>query len=694
MDFLRSFTRGADDLLNNPNVDPKDAAEAVTNSMIKMTQYQDLRQSAGTVIRGNYLFNLATAITNFVGNMGRALEIPVARLAAGKPREAADLLIGYSKAFNKVFPRFIGGFRNIDIELDTIHHKKFDIARGVFKTEPGEKVDKYLNRPVNAFLTFPQNFQRGVDEGFATLFEHAQLEVMLNRIKRGMSDSEFVRKFVSEKGTSPEQFMKDVELAIAKGEDAARAAAKAEGRLVTFDPLWKYVKDESPELMAEIEEFSRYGTFRTKLGSSLIDTAASSMSNFVNKVPEFSPILPFIITPTNIAKFGAGYVPGLGAVRMRQGLKDIKELENQVIILNEKLSKAKTPKAAKNISDRIDKINGEIRFKKDLNRDLIGQQILGIGLIGTAYYMVDNNMLTGAYPQDAARRTAMQNAGIPEFGIKFGNKWWSYAGIEPLHTVLGLVANSFDTIKQAQLQGKDPIQIGIGIGNTIKAAFLDKTFTKQLSDMLLAVQEPDRKAEALAVAYTNPFLPSFMYQIARAQDQVQREIKDPEFVTWAFNNIKQRIPGLRETLPARYNLLGEPAKVGSLGGVITGRKIEPADQTEVQKALANPNLRLLNPSRNLYGTELTGEQYSRMSAAMGQVTAQLLAPLVSAPGFKALPEYTKAFLISALVSEVRSDLRLAMIRELNLSEEQRQEIIQKELLKRGINPFEKGLPID
>lgn len=680
MDFLRSFVRGTDDVLNNPLVDPTKAAEAVADSMVKMTQYQDIRQSIGSVIRNNYLFNLATATKNFLGNMGNTIAIPLARLASGRPREAADIFVGYAKAFNKVFPRFIGGFRNVDIEMDTLHTKKFDIARGILKTDPSESVDKYINKPVNAFLTFPQNFQRGVDEGFATMFEHAQYEVMKNRIARTVNDVEGVKKFLERKGVSPEKFLSDLDDAVRKADDT--------------DPLWKTLRTIDPEIATEIEDFSRYGTFRSKLGSSMIDQAAKSVSDFVNKNPEFSPILPFIITPTNIAKYGAGYVPGLGFLRMRQGFKDIRELNNKIAVLTDKLAQAKTPVAAKKLTDRISKLEGEVNFKKDLNRDIVGHQIMGAGLIMTAYSLVQNQQLTGAYPSDPARRNAMQSAGIPEYSIKIGDKWLSYAGIEPLQTILGLTANSFDAIQQAKLQGKDAMSIGVDIGNTIRAAFIDKTFTQQLSDMMMALQEPETFLPKLAISYTNPLLPSFMYQIARAQDRVQREIKDPEFLNWAFNNIKQRIPGLRETLPARYNLLGEQASAGSLGSITTGVKVEPAEQTEVQKVLSNPNLKILPPSRNLYGVELNGAQYSEMSRVMGQYTNQILSAVVGSEGFKALPSFTQAYIVSGLVSQIRSDVRLGMISRLGLSQEQKNDMIRKELLKRGVNPYEVGIEID
>jgi len=680
MDFLRSLTRGTDDLLNNPAVNPEDAALATANALIKATQYQGVRKSIGTFIRNNYLFNLATVLTNFIGNMGRALEIPAARLAAGKPREAMDIVVGYTKAFNKVFPRFIGGFRNIDIELDTIHMQKFDVARGILKMDPNKAIDKYINKPINAFVTFPQNLQRGVDEGFVSLFEHAELEVLVNRLARKSKDDKFTRNFLSEKGIAPERFINDIETAIKNADPT--------------DPMWKTLKDIAPDVATEIEEFSRYATFRSKLGSSTIDQATKGMVKVVDAIPELAAVLPFIVTPVNIAKFGAGYVPLLGFARYRQATIDIAELVTKRASLSDRLATAKSPNAVKNIQKRIDKLDGEIQYKRDLNRDILGQQILGVGLIGTAYSMVANSQLTGAYPTDPARRNAMQNAGIPEFSVKIGDKWVSYAGVEPLHTILAMTANSFDAIKQAEREGKDWKQLGFDIGNVIKASFLDKTFTKQLSDMLLAVQEPERKGEALAVSLSNGLLPSFLYQIARAQDPIKRDVKDPELATWIMNNLRQRIPGMREDLPARYNLLGEEATVGSPGSIISGRKIEPATQTEIQKVLSNPNMKLREPSRSLYGVELTGEQYSQMSKLMGDITNQALSLMITNPGFQAMPEFTKAFMVSGLISEVRSNVRLHMIPIVFQNENQRREAVINELRKRGINPVESNIEID
>jgi hypothetical protein len=357
LDALRSISNGLRNTLSNDKLDKGQAIEAVTKTAVDMMKYPAIRQQFATVVRNNYLSATSTFIKNFLGNMTRLIETPLARAASGRFSEAGDMLVGYTKAFHKFFPRFISGFSNPYIEFDGQVNK----AYGVYLKAPGQDPGKVLqtaNRALNAVVTFPQNMQRGVDEAFNSMFERAQYEVILNRAKNNVPEEYFTRI-----GMSREDYINKLDELVTSG--------------AVDDPLWKTFKNFDPSIASEIEEFARFGTFRTRLGDSLIDTGTKKMVELVNKVPELSLVLPFIVTPTNIAKFGAGYVPGLGMLRYRQGAKDIQDLTGRISVLQEKLSKATSDKAIENLRGKIGELQGQLNFKQDLNRDFIGQQVLG-----------------------------------------------------------------------------------------------------------------------------------------------------------------------------------------------------------------------------------------------------------------------------------------------------------------------------
>lgn len=185
IEALRSISRGIQDTLANDKLNKAEAGEAVTKTIVDMMKYPTIRQSLATVVRNNYLSALSTFTKNFFGNLGRLIEAPIARAASGRVGESIDMLVGYTKAFNQLLPRFASGFVNKDIEFDGRTAKAFDVYLNLPGMKPSQTLDT-LNRPINAIATFPQSVQRGVDEMFANFFEHAQFEIMKNRDRKSV----------------------------------------------------------------------------------------------------------------------------------------------------------------------------------------------------------------------------------------------------------------------------------------------------------------------------------------------------------------------------------------------------------------------------------------------------------------------------------------------------------------------------
>ena len=663
IEALRSISRGIQDTLANDKLNKAEAGEAVTKTIVDMMKYPTIRQSLATVVRNNYLSALSTFTKNFFGNLGRLIEAPIARAASGRVGESIDMLVGYTKAFNQLLPRFASGFVNKDIEFDGRTAKAFDVYLNLPGMKPSQTLDT-LNRPINAIATFPQSVQRGVDEMFANFFEHAQFEIMKNRAARevGPEYAEQLQKIVNDANFSDQKWTER-------------------------QPLWKAFTTADPTMAAEIEEFARYGTFRSRLGDSLIDIGTRGMVKAVDKIPELSLVIPFITTPTNIAKFGAGYLPGIGMLRYRQGAKDIADLNVRIAKLQDKLVEAKSENSVANLTKQLKKLEGERTFKRDLNRDFIGQQILGAGFVGTAYAMYEGGMLTGNYSTDPAIRNRQMQSKIPPLSVKVGDRWVGYAGIEPLHTVLAFTVDTMEALKNAAIQGYSTGSLVRGGYDVIRAAFTDKTFTEPLSNLMLIAQEPTRGGEQAIVNLTNGLLPNMLNMIARLEDPIHREIRDPDTVTWIMNNLKSRIPGQREKLPVRQDLLGQPREVGSTAEILTGFTNKVAGQDLRQSFFNNPELKIMPPSRNVYGVELTGEQYSRMTQMMGDLTGLVVDSLADNPGYLRLPDSLKSHVFKSYVSTIRSNVRLAFLPELITNPEQQADFITKEFQKRGVNPF-------
>ena len=381
--LLKQLADGFRGTLGNPDVDKAQVVADMAKSLVDIADRPDLRQSVATLVRNNFLSAPSTTFKNFMGNLARVIEAPITRFASGlatldakRMKEAGDILVGYTKAFAEVFPRFIGGYQNRNIVFDGRTSKEVDFYLRFPGQDPSKELSTF-DKGLNAVVTFPQSLQRGIDEGFSTFFERAQYQVIMNRLKNAPNEEILTRL-----GMTRDELVDALETAV---------TSKARGgkRNIREERLFDSIAAIDPEAAKLVEEFSLNGTFRSKLGDSLIDKAASNYFKFSSeKLPELAFITPFIITPLNVAKFGSGFVPGLGVLRMRQAAKDIKRLVVKKQSLISKLNTAKNDVTIARLKKQISETSGEIKSKQQLKNDFMGQQLLGRYILCLLYLLM------------------------------------------------------------------------------------------------------------------------------------------------------------------------------------------------------------------------------------------------------------------------------------------------------------------
>ena len=196
------------------------------------------------------------------------------------------------------------------------------------------------------------------------------------------------------------------------------------------------------------------------------------------------------------------------------------------------------------------------------------------------------------------------------------------------------------------------------------------------------MQEPNRYLESYIVSLTNPLVPAIVNQVARLEDPIRREIKDPDLQQWIINSLKSRLPGLRETLPEQVNLLGQTQEMGR-GSVLTGIQVTPVERQATQALFDNPYMRMDRMDRKIGGIELTGEQYADLENRVGDQMNTVAAILVRNPGYMALSRPLQAQMFKGVAEDVRKAERLRTLSVLIQDPEKRSTYILNELRKRG-----------
>jgi len=666
VDFLANLADNIDQIYTNPAVSRSEAAKAAAEAMTNSLKDPTVRARVGTFIRNSYLSALSTQVVNFANNLVQVVAAPVLRAAGGKPGESVAMVQGIAEGFLEAFPRFFGGLGRRTEDFDGNALTNFDIVR---------------NKYADAALTYPQRVTGALDQAFSAVLERMEFRAMLHRIENKFPDEYFTAR-----GTTRQEFLKDLQDVAMKRKDGNAG-------------FLKLLEARDPALYQQLQEFAAFNTFRNPLGKALLDRMGTAVSKAKNEAPELNLVVPFIRTGVNVFKEAGGYIPGAGMLRVRQAKKDIADLENQISKLASQETKAREKAAnaifpgqaegwlakAENFQKRREKLEGTAAFKEEKIPEFYAQQVMGAGLMMATYGMVESGMITGHYSTDPATRNRQMASKVPEMSIRIGDRWVSYNRIEPFSTIMGLVVDGMQALKEGRIKGEGP---GVSdITKIVGVNLLDKTFTEGLGKAMLAIQEPDRYGAAYAVSLANPVVPAVINQIARIQDPVQRETKDPELTNWIMNNLQARIPGIREQLPAATNVAGQERQ---LSGTVTGIQNVPVNQDSINKIFENPYLNVGTMQRTVGGLDLSTEQYAQMQATVGEYTNLALSYLADNPGFNILPPSTQASFIKGIITDIRKQVRLQTLSTLIRDPELRAQYILNEIRKKGMGSLVEG----
>jgi hypothetical protein len=663
IDFLKGWTQSVDELISNPVLSKAEAGAALSEASEKGLKYPSVRENIGAFIRNSYLSALSTHVINVVSQTAQLAIAPIVRSVAGSPGEGMAMLRGVAEGFMEAYPRFVAGLSKRREDFDGNEKQAYDIV----KNETADKI-----------LTFPTTLTGALDSAFSAVLERMEFRAMIHRINNKFPDEYFQRM-----GTTREAFVKELD---------DIAMKKKDGNAL----MLRMLEDKDPALRNQLENFAAFNTFRTPLGNSLFDKAGKVIAKGKKIAPELNLVIPFLRTGINIAKEAGGYVPGGGVLRAMQAKKDIAEMNGILSKLTAKREKLKDAvdnavfpgqkaKAEENFNineKKIYKLEGELAFKKEKIPEFYAQQAIGAGMMLGTIAMVDAGLITGHYSSNPGIRERQIASKIPPMSVKLGDRWVSYARIEPLSSIMGLTVDTINQFKEGNYKDKEA-NVAVILAKVLSENFLDKTFTEGLGKMILAVQEPDRYFQSFMVGLTSPIVPAIVNQVARLEDPVRREVKDPELSNWILNNLKSRIPGLKETLPAQVDLLGQEKTQGT-GFILSGIETAPVARDATRTIFDNPYLSMERMDRKVGGLEIPPDLYVGMENRVGDQLNQVAQILVNNPGYNALPRPMQALFVKRIAEDLRRNERLRMLSELVQDPAQRAIYIQKELTKRGM----------
>jgi hypothetical protein len=362
----------------------------------------------------------------------------------------------------------------------------------------------------------------------------------------------------------------------------------------------------------EIADFAKEKVFQENLGG-----LARTVQEIRAKNPLVGAlIIPFVKTPYNILKEGAAYMPGIGALARKE-------------IIDPLIGK------------------GTGKFDWALAQPVHRERLLAkqaFGLAATLYVnaLVEQGAVTGSSPK----------GDLPKFSVKIGDSWYSYARIEPIATMFGLVADMHQTYNEYKKDPKWSIKTADQIASHFAGAtaqsvadnILNKSFVEGIAKVASAALNPERYGNAFVEAYTTTAIPAGVAAVARGFDPYERQ------VVGFIDKLKGRIPSLRETLPVRYDNMGQPIQT-SISEVLAGVKV--FTPTELQKRLNAVDVDIKGIGKKVGKVELTAEQLSRYGQLAGGYFSAGLEKSMNSSQWQRLDPFQQELYVKTILEKSR-----------------------------------------
>lgn len=184
-----------------------------------------------------------------------------------------------------------------------------------------------------------------------------------------------------------------------------------------------------------------------------------------------------------------------------------------------------------------------------------GKQMAGLVMLGAAYTLVNRGLLTGNGPANPEQQQVLKDLGWSPNSIKMGDEWVSLNRFSPVADYLSFFA---DVVTYAPFTQKFELE---DMAKNVSASFINKISNmKMLSGMadfygvfnkLGHGQDP--RLDSATGRFLSGFTPfsGALNVVGTNDDNYMRDARG------VLDNILKRIPGVREGLPAKYNILGE-----------------------------------------------------------------------------------------------------------------------------------------
>lgn len=372
-------------------------------------------------------------------------------------------------------------------------------------------------------------------------------------------------------------------------------------------------------LTAKAEQMAKINTHTQDSQNSV----SNMLSMLTQKHPTLKFVIPFVRTPTNLLTYGISRSP-FGSLQVLS--KDFR-------------AKLRSPDAS---------VRAETR----------GRLATSVTTTAALLYFLQSGkgqgLITGYGPKNKEQRESWE-MNNQQYSIKIGDKWVSYNRLDPIATILGVVADINEAQTYNELDDGDLEKVFSVAALAFSNNITSKSYVQGLDNLFdfLKFKDPVRDAEKFLGSIAGGFVPNVINQsLNYEEDRPLREARG------IVDRMIKRTPA-GGNLPPRRNMLGEVMTVpssGGVAGVINPLYIKEDPKNVVEYELSNLRSGFRQPSRFLrpgveeldmkeyYNPETGQQSYDRLlelvgtSTIRGKTLRQRLETMFNSKEYAALPE--------------------------------------------------------
>jgi hypothetical protein len=205
-------------------------------------------------------------------------------------------------------------------------------------------------------------------------------------------------------------------------------------------------------------------------------------------------------------------------------------------------------------------------FAGGARRDLAMAKFLtGNAVLAVFADMAMKGDITGKGPEHAGESASLRRQGIPanSFRVQIGTerngdpiyRWFSYRGLEPVGTQIGLAANITEILREKWKDDNPEVdELVIAASMAIANQLTFATFMTGPADFVEMMSDSRRYGENWWERLVGSAVPTGVAQFARSSDPYVRAVED------MGDALRARTPGLSKDLPPLRDLWGRPIK--------------------------------------------------------------------------------------------------------------------------------------